>query len=119
MVRIKNMKELEDAVSAGLLEPLFLSKDAGDAAMEAIRCNLDILVQNYKSEGAGGYLCLLTDEFRSAQEEYLAELGKYNLSPDDYEYDSIIATCDGFELHTMLFILTEYHLLFVYKKYVG
>ncbi len=116
MITIKNLEELNRLIDSGKLAPFFISDEAEQAVTEALYDNMTILVDNYGSDGSGGYFCIFPNDFCSAQDEYLSELGKYNLSFDDYEYDTILSADGVTEIHIQLFVMTEYHLLILYRK---
>ena len=115
MITIKNLEELNRLIDSGKLAPFYISAEAEQAVKEALYDNMTILVDNY-GDGSGGYFCIFLNDFCSAQDEYLSELGKYNLSPDDYEYDTILSSDGKTEIHIQLFVMTEYHLLILYRK---
>ncbi len=118
MYKITNLKDLDEVVKSGGLQTFFISSDAENAVMEALYDNMHILQSNYGDKGEGGYICILTEPDK-VREEYSAELQKFYLADDGYEYDTILAMDDTAEIHLRLFVMTEYHLLLLFKKQVG
>ena len=123
MIKIQNREELDAVIEATRdLEPLYLNNETEQCLYEVLYDNIAILTKSYGEYGDGGYICIITDSIstETGLNEYLGELEKYNLEeiPDGYEYDDVLGTDGKEEVHIQLFALTEFNLIFVFRKKV-
>ncbi len=121
MIILKNNKDLETALSQNLLLPLFMSEEVEKEVLDAINRNLELLTENYGCGGDGGYIAIITDPIDDApgKDEYFAELEKYHLSPDCYEFEDRLGTVDGYEVLMELYVLTEFNTVIIFRKKVS
>lgn len=113
---IKNQSDLQQAYQDGTLDRLFITGDAEQKIKGVLEENVQMLTSAYGNEGAGGYICIIPHSLSTSEgkKAYLEELGKYNLEPDMWEMDDVIASSDIEEVHLQLFVMTEYHLILLY-----
>ena len=97
---IRNRKELEEAYQTDVFDRFFITPEARRIIKENLHRNLELLVDSYGDEGAGGYIKIIPNSISTeeGQNEYLAELAKWNLQPDsislepfEQKFDDIVA----------------------------
>ena len=115
---IRNRKELEEAYQTEMFGRLFITPEAEDIIKENLERNLEMLIDAYGDDGAGGYIRIIPNSIstENGQKEYLAELDKYKLEPDDCEFDDVLVETDTKQIRLQLFVMTEYNLLILYVK---
>ena len=115
---IRNRKELEEAYQTEMFGRLFITPEAEDIIKENLEHNLKMLIDAYGDDGAGGYIRIIPNSIstENGQKEYLAELAKYKLEPDDCEFDDVLVETDTKQIRLQLFVITEHNLLILYVK---
>jgi hypothetical protein len=116
---IHNFKELDEAYQTEkVFDRLFITPNAEYTIKENLGINLEMLVDAYGDDGDGGYIKVIPNSISSedGEEEYFAELAKYGLEPDGYEFDDVLVKSDTEEVHFQLFVMTEFNLLILYVK---
>ena len=115
---IRNRKELEEAYQTEMLGRLFITPEAEDIIKENLERNLEMLIDAYGDDGAGGYIRIIPNSISTedGQSEYLAELAKYKLEQEDCEFNDILVESDTEQIRLQLFAMTEYNLLLLYVK---
>ena len=115
---IRNRKELEEAYQTEMFGRLFITPEAESIIKENLERNLEMLIDAYGDDGAGGYIKIIANSISTeeGQNEYLAELDKFKLEPDDCEFDDILVQSDTEQVHLQLFAMTEFNLLLLYVK---
>ena len=114
---IRNFQELE-AYETEMFGRLLITPEAEGVIKEILECDLQMLIDAYGDDGAGGYIRIIPDSISTeeGQSEYLAELAKYNLEPDDSEFDDVLVETDTKQIRLQLFAMTEFNLLLLYVK---
>ena len=115
---ISNRKELEEACQTEMFGRLFITPEAEGIIKENLESNLEMLIDSYGDDGAAGYIRIIPNSISTeeGQSEYLAELAKYMLEPDDSEFDDVLVETDAKQIRLQLFVMTEYNLLLLYVK---
>lgn len=118
MIRVRNLEELEQAYRSNAIDRFLISPDAEKTIKDSLEFNINLLVDAYGTEGKGGYLCVIEKriDMPEGAKEYRAELTKYNLCADDWEFDDILVQTDSEEVHLQFFVMTEYNLLILYLQ---
>lgn len=77
-----------------------------------------VLEENYGTEGNGGFIFISEEvqETEKIQEDFNEILINYNLDENMYEYDDLIAESKCNEYRIRVYILTEFHIVYVYGK---
>ena len=114
---IRNRKELEEAYQTEMFGRLLITPEAEGVIKENLERNLEMLIDAY-GDGVGGYIRIIPNSIstENGQKEYLAELAKYKLEPDDCEFDDVLVETDTKQIRLQLFAMTEYNLLLLYVK---
>lgn len=115
---IRNHRELQEVCQSEEFGRLFITPDAEQKIMDSLKLNVELLVSSYGEDGSGGYISIIPHSISTekGESEYLAELAKFNLEPDAWEYDDLLAKSELEEVRLRLYILTEQHLLLLYVK---
>ena len=115
---IRNYRELEETYQTDVFDRFFITPEAEGIIKENLQRNLELLVDSYGDEGAGGYIRIIPNSISTEEgrNEYLAELAKWNLQPDDYEFDDRLVQSDTESIHMLLYVMTEYNLVLLYVK---
>ena len=115
---IRNRKELEEAYQTEMFGRLFITPEAESIIKDNIESNLEMLIDAYGDDGAGGYIRIIPNSISTedGQSEYLAELAKYKLEQEDCEFNDILVESDTEQIRLQLFAMTEYNLLLLYVK---
>ena len=115
---IRNYKELEEAYQTDVFDRFFITPEAESIIKENLQRNLELLVDAYGEDGAGGYIKIIPNSISTedGQIEYLAEIAKYDLEPDDFEFDDRLVQSDTESIHMLLYVMTEYNLVLLYVK---
>lgn len=115
---IRNRKELEEAYQTEMFGRLFITPEAESIIKENLERNLEMLIDVYGDDGAGGYIRIIPNSISTedGQSEYLAELAKYKLEQEDCEFNDILVESDTEQIRLQLFAMTEYNLLLLYVK---
>ncbi len=121
MIILKNKTDLEVVLSQKMLTPLFVSVEIEKAVLDAIENNIALFTENYGDEGKGGYIAVITDPIDDVlgRDEYLAELEKYHLAPDDNEFEDLLGTDGKYEVLMELFVMTELNVVIIFRKKVA
>lgn len=120
-MKIRNHNELQEVCQSEAFGRLFITPDAEQIIIEALKLNVELLINSYDEVGSGGYIYIVPHSITSAEgeNEYLAELAKYNLEPDMCEFDDLLVQSETEQIHLQLFTMTEYNLLLLYMKKGG
>ena len=115
---IRNRKELEIAYQTEMFDRLFIMPEAEEIIKENLERNIEMLMDAYGDEGAGGYIKIIANSISTEEgkNEYLAELDKYKLETDDCEFDDILVQSDTKQVNLQLFAMTDFNLLLLYVK---
>lgn len=118
---IKNHKELQEAYQTKVFDRFFITPEARTIIMASLERNVKLLEDAYGSGGSGGYIRIISNSVSTEKgaNEYLAELAKYNLEPDMWEFDDVLVQSDTEQIHLQLFAMTEFNLLLLYVKKGG
>ena len=115
---ICNHNELMEAFQTSVFERFFITLDAEQVIKESLEHNIEMLVDVYGENGAGGYIRIIPENISTKEgiEGYFSELSKYALKADESEFDDILVQSDTKQVHLQLFAMNEYHLLLLYVK---
>lgn len=118
---IRNHKELLDAYQTSVFDSFFITPQAMFIVSESLERNIKLLEEAYGSGGSGGYIRIISHSLSTEEgiNEYLAELSKYNLEPDMWEFDDLLVKSETEQIHLQLFAMTEFNLLLLYVKKGG
>lgn len=118
MVKVKNLEELEQAYRSDAIGRFFVSPEAEKTIKDSLQFNINLLVDAYGTEGNGGYLCVIENRIDTpeGEGEYRAELSKYHLCADEWEFDDVLVQIGSEEIHLQVFVMTEYNLLILCRK---
>lgn len=118
---IRNHKELLDAYQTSVFDSFFITPQAMFIVSESLERNIKLLEEAYGSGGSGGYIRIISHSLSTEEgiNEYLAELSKYNLEPDMWEFDDLLVQSETEQIHLQLFAMTEFNLLLLYVKKGG
>lgn len=115
---IRNYRELEEAYQTDVFDRFFIIPEAKDVVKESLERTLEMLVDAYGEDGDGGYIRVIPSSISTedGQNEYLAELAKYNLEPEDFDFDDILVQSHTEEVHMQLYVMTEFNLVLLYVQ---
>ena len=118
---IRNHKELLEAYQTNVFDSFFITPEAMITVSTSLERNIKLLEDTYGDDGHGGYICIIPNNISTPDgaTEYLAELAKYNLDPNMWEFDDVLAQSNTEQIHLQLFTMTEYNLLLLYVKKDG
>ena len=118
---IRNHKELLEAYQTNVFDSFFIAPEAMITVSTSLEQNIKLLEDAYGDDGHGGYICIIPNSISTPDgaNEYLAELAKYNLEPDMWEFDDVLVQSDTEQIHLQLFAMTEFNLLLLYVKKGG
>ena len=117
-MRIKNLNELEEASKSEEFARLFIMPGEEKIIMDSLRQNVELLVDAYGEDGSGGYISVIPHSISTEEgaSEYLSELAAFNVQPDMWEFDDVLAQSDTEQVRMQLFAMTECNLLLLYIK---
>ena len=118
---IRNHSELEEACQSEEFGRLLITPEAEKIIMDSLRFNVELLVDAYGGDGGGGYIVIIPNSIdtEAGANEYLAELGRHNLTPDMAEFDDLLVQSESEQVRLQLFAMTEFNLLLLYMKKGG
>lgn len=118
---VRNHKELYEAYRTESFGRFLITQDAEQIIKESLERNVQLLVDAYGEDGRGGYIRIMPSSIDSEDgaSEYLAELSKFNLTPEMCEFDDTLVQSDTEQIHLQMFAMTEYNLLLLYIKKGG
>ena len=118
---IRNHKELLEAYQTNVFASFFITPDAMYTVSASLEQNIKLLEDAYGDDGHGGHICIIPNNIstQDGANEYLAELAKYNLEPDMWEFDDLLVQSETEQIHLQLFTMTEYNLMLLYVKKDG
>ena len=118
---IRNHKELLEAYQTNVFDSFFITPEAMITVSASLEQNIKLLEDAYGDDGHGGYIRIIPNSISTPDgaNEYLAELAKYNLEPDTWEFDDVLVQSDTEQIHWQLFAMTEFNLLLLYVKKGG
>lgn len=117
MIKVTNKEDIEKVIKSVSVKDTYTSSEI-QAIKQTLEFNVEILTETYGDTGSGGYIAIMDLDGKSLEvyKEIENELSKFSLRQDDYEYDDVISHSAETEVHFRLYIMTEYHLMLIYKK---